>query len=233
MATPILDQASIDLAYKLQDPVSTGSSNGTRLSANERFRYIIRGYRRLMRMITILYPDLMAKISHSFYNTASGTSSAAGVVTHVAYSEIYEIFCKEPSDEDYVRANFIVPEDFLKVWYEENSFFKPDLNTDQYYWTRRSNTTLLVMPAVTLNWVSSYRKDTAALVEAGGQGGSQDLEIGTEYLDLLLSLAAAEAYLDINQGDAVNAYRQDVNEQLALLATMSNKQESKDEIKET
>jgi hypothetical protein len=84
-----------------------------------------------------------------------------------------------------------------------------------------------------LQWVSSYRKDTAALVEAGGQGGSQDLEIGTEYLDLLLALACAEAYMDINQVDAVNAYRQDVNEQLALLANMSMKQESKDEIKET
>lgn len=233
MATPILDQVSIDIAYKLQDPVSAGSSNGTRLSADERFRYIIRGYRRLMRMITILYPDLMSKISHSFYETASGTTTSGGVVSHTAFSEIYEIFCKEPSDEDYVRANFVVPEDFLKVFYEENAFFTPDLNTNSYFWTRKSNNELLIMPAVTLDWVSSYRKDTAALVEAGGQGGSQDLELGTEYLDLLLSLACAEAYMDINQGDAVNSYRQDVNEQLALLANLSMKQESKDDIKET
>jgi len=233
MATPILDQASMDLAYKLQDPVSSGTGSGTRLSADERFRYIIRAYRRLMRMITILYPDLMAKISHSFYATASGTSTTGGVVTHGAFSEIYEIFCKEASDEDYVRANFVVPEDFLKVFYEENAFYKPDLNTDQYYWTRRSDNSLLLMPAVQLQWVSSYRKDTAALMEAGGQGGDQDLELGTEYLDLLLSLACAEAYMDINQGDAVQAYRQDVNEQLALLANMSLKQEKKDEIRET
>ena len=54
MATPILDQISMDLAYKLQDPVSSGTGSGTRLSANERFRYIIRAYRRLMRMITIV-----------------------------------------------------------------------------------------------------------------------------------------------------------------------------------
>ena len=233
MATPILDQASIDLAYKLQDPVSAGSSDGTRLSADERFRYLIRAYRRLMRMITVLYPDLMAKISHSFYETASGTSTSGGVISHTAFSEVYEIFCKEPSDEDYVRANFIVPEDFLKVFYEENAFFTPNLNTDQYFWTRKSNNQLLLMPTVTLQWVSSYRKDTAALVEAGGQGGSQDLELGTEYLDLLLSLAAAEAYMDINQGDAVNNYRQDVNEQLALLANLSMKQETKDETRET
>jgi hypothetical protein len=184
-------------------------------------------------MITVLYPDLMAKISHSFYDTDSGTTTSAGVISHVAFSEIYEIFCKEPSDEDFVRANFVTPEDSLKVLYEENVFFTPDLNTDQYFWTRKSNNQISLMPAVTLQWVSSYRKDTAALVEAGGQGGSQDLELGTEYLDLLLSLACAEAYMDINQGDAVNSYRQDVNEQLALLANMSNKQESKDETRET
>ena len=175
----------------------------------------------------------MSKISHSFYETASGTTSSSGVVTHTAFSEIYEIFCKEPSDEDFVRANFIVPEDFLKVFYEENAFFTPDLNTNSYFWTRKSNNEILIMPPVTLDWVSSYRKDTAALVEAGGQGGAQDLELGTEYLDLLLSLACAEAYMDINQGDAVNSYRQDVNEQLALLANMSMKKESKDDIKET
>lgn len=233
MATPILDQASMDLAYKLQDPVDSGSAAGKRLSRNERFRYIIRAYRRLMRMVTILYPDLMQKISHSFYATDSGTSTSGGVVTHTNFSEIYELFVKEPSDEDYIRANFVVPEDVLKVEKEENSFYKPDLNTDQYFWTRTSNTTLKIMPSVTLQWTSSYRKDTAALVESGGQGGSQDLEIGTEYLDLLLALACAEAYMDINQIDAVNTYRQDVNEQLALLNNMSQTQERKDEIRET
>jgi len=36
MATPILDIVSKDLAYKLQDPVSSGTTNGVRISAADR-----------------------------------------------------------------------------------------------------------------------------------------------------------------------------------------------------
>ncbi len=234
MATPILNQVSIDLAYKLQDPVSSGTGDGIRLSATERFRYIIRAYRRLLRMVMILYPDLMQKIFHDFYLESSGTSTVAGVIAlgdSVNFSEVHEVFCKEPTDEDYVRSNFVSPEDYLKVKREENPFYTPNLNTDQYYWTRRSDD-IYLLPTVQLSYELTYRPDKAQDIEDAGQGGAVDLDISTEYLDLLLSLACAEAYLDINQGDAVNAYRQDVAEQLQLLAGLSNKMDVKDETKE-
>ena len=77
------------------------------------------------------------------------------------------------------------------------------------------------------------KHDTAKIIEDAGQGGASDLDIATEYQDLLLSLACAEAYLDINQVDAVAAYKQDVTEQLALMANMSKTKETKDETKET
>lgn len=231
MATPILDQVSIDLAYKLQDPVSTGSSNGIRLSADERFRYIIRAYRRLLRMVMVLYPDLMQKIYHDFYANSSGTTSTDGRITTLTdWSEVFEVFVKEPTDEDYVRANFISPEDYLKVKNEENPFYTPDLNVDLYFWTRRSND-IYILPAVQLNYQLTYRPDKAAAIESLGQGGAQDLDMATEYLDLLLALACAEAYVDIGQYDLAGAYKQDVNEQLALLANLSNKMDMKDEEK--
>ena len=239
MATPILDQVSIDLAYKLQDPVSSGSGNGVRLSADERFRYIIRAYRRLLRMVTVLYPDLMQKIYHDFYKTATGTSNSNGIITSLdpgspappEWSEIFEVYCKEPTDEDYVRANFISPEDYLKVKHEENPFYMADLNTDQYYWTRRSDD-IYLLPAITLSYELTYRPDTAKLIEDAGLGGTTDIDISTEYLDLLLALACAEAYMDIGQGNFAGAYKNDVNEQLALLANVSNKMDIKDEDKE-
>lgn len=234
MATPILDQVSIDLAYKLQDPVSTGSSNGIRLSAGERFRYIIRAYRRLLRMTMVLYPDLMQKMFHDFYAEKTGTSNTSGVISlsSTNWSEIFEVFCKEPADEDYVRANFISPEDYLKVKLEENAFFTPSLNTDQYFWTRRSSDVHL-LPTVQLSYQLTYRPDKAKDVEDGGQGGVTDIDISTEYLDMLLSLASAEAYMDIGQLDLVNAYNQDAAGQLGLLANVSNKTEIKDETDET
>jgi hypothetical protein len=229
MATPILNQVSIDLAYKLQDPVSSGTGDGTRLSADERFRYIIRAYRRLLRMVMGLYPDLMQKIFHDFYASFSGTSGTDGRITTLTdWSEVFEVFCKETTDEDYVRASFVSPEDYLKVKHEENPFYAGDLNTDKYFWTRRSDD-IYLLPAVQLSFELSYRPDKAKIIEDEGQGGAFDLDMATEYLDLLLSLACAEAYLDINQVDSVNAYNQDVASQLSLLAGLSNKMDIKDE----
>ncbi len=102
------------------------------------------------------------------------------------------------------------------------------MNTDKYFWTRRSDDVYL-LPAVQLAYELTYRPDKAKQIEDDGQGGDYDIDISTEYLDLLLSLACAEAYLDINQVDAVNAYNQDVASQLSLLAGLSNKMDIKDE----
>lgn len=229
MATPVLDQVSIDLAYKLQDPVVSGLSNGVRLSAGERFRYIIRAYRRLLRAITILYPDLIQKIYHDFYKPATGTTNSIGQITTLTdWSEVFEVFVKEPTDENYTKAYFISPEDFAKVEYGINTFYRGDLNTNKYYWTRRSDN-IHIVPMVSLDYKVIYRPDTAAIIEGTGQGGAIDLDIATEYLDLLLSFASAEAYLDIGQGNVAGAYKQDVNEQLSLLAGLTNKMEKKDE----
>lgn len=233
MATPILNQVSIDLAYKLQDPVSSGTSNGVRLSADERFRYIIRAYRRLLRMVMVLYPDLMQKIYHSFYSTATGTSDSSGIVTSLTdWSEIFEVYCKEPTDEDYVRANFVSPEDYLKIKHEENPFYVASLNTDTYFWTRMGDD-MYILPTAQLSYELSYRVDIAKTIEDAGQDGVVDLDIATEYLDLLLSLACSEAYLDIGQGDLATAYANDVNGQLSLLINVSNKMDMKDEDKQT
>ena len=231
MATPILDQVSIDLAYKLQDPVSSGTGAGTRLSADERFRYIIRGYRRLLRMIMVLYPDLMQKVYHDFYEESLGTTNASGQIALTDWSEVFEVFTKQATDEDYVRANFISPEDYLKVKREENAFYTASINTAQYFWTRRSNN-IYILPAVQLDYELTYRPDKAAQIEAAGQGGSVDLDIATEYLDMLLGVACQEAYLDIGQFNISGAYKQDVQEQLSLLVGLTQKKEAKDEIDE-
>lgn len=231
MATPILDQVSIDLAYKLQDPVSSGTGAGTRLSADERFRYIIRGYRRLLRMIMVLYPDLMQKVYHDFYEESLGTTNASGQITLTNWSEVFEVFTKQATDEDYVRANFISPEDYLKVKREENAFYTASINTAQYFWTRRSNN-IYILPAVQLDYELTYRPDKAAMIETSGQGGDYDLDIATEYLDMLLGVACQEAYLDIGQFNISGAYKQDVQEQLSLLVGLTQKKEAKDEIDE-
>lgn len=232
MATPILNTVSKDLAYKLQDPVALGTSNGIRLSAAERFRYILRSYRRLLRVVTLLYPHLIQRLYQNYYTSTTGTSDINGVVSTLTYpAEIFSVYCKQPTDELYIKATYITPETYLDVKTGQNSFYSPDINTNQYYWTRRDND-IQLLPPLQLAWDILWRQDVASAMETSGQGGAYDLDVPTEFHDLLLSFACAEAYQDIGQWDAMNSYRQDAEGQLALLAGLTQKKEQKDETNE-
>lgn len=228
MATPILEKVSKDLAYKLQDPVSAGTSNGVRLSAAERLSYILRGYRRLLRIVTMLYPVLIQKLFQAYYTQSTGTTNATGQITTLGYAEVFDIFCREPGDETYFKATFIAPDLYYDVETGQNKFYEPNLNTDTYYWTRNNND-IYLLPNIQLEYKIMYRTDVVANIEDNGYGGAYDLDIPTEHLDLLLSLAAGEAYTDIGQLDMVQVYKSDVGEQLTILATVSQKKEKDDD----
>lgn len=229
MATPILLQVSKDLAYKLQDPVSSGTTNGQRITAAERLNYILRGYRRLLRIVTMLYPDLINKMFQSYYRIATATTSATGTLTTstVDFTEIFEVFAKEPSDEDYTKCNWITADNFEQVDSGQNAFYSPNLNTKSYYWTIINNV-LTISPSTQYNVKLTYRPNMVKEVEDSGYNGDYDLDVPTEHTDLLLSLSAAEAYLDIGQGDMVNAYKSDVTEQLRILVNVDKKRETED-----
>ena len=228
MATPILEKISKDLAYKLQDPATAGTANGVRLSADERLGYILRGYRRLLRIVTMLYPSLIQKLFQSYYTTTTGSSNVDGQITNLDFSEVFNIYCKLPDDEDYAKAIYISPDLYLDVKSGQNKFYNPDLDRQQYYWTLREND-IYLLPAVELAYEVSYRTDIASLVEAGGYGGSVDLDIPTEHLDLLISIACSEAYMDIGEPNMVQLYKADLTEQLSLLNGLTQKKELKDE----
>lgn len=228
MATPILNIVSKDLAYKLQDPVSTGTANGVRLSADERLRYILRSYRRLLRIITMLYSVLIQKLFQSYHSIEIGDTVTPGKIVGSSYAEVFDIYCKEPTDEEYFKATFVSPASYYDIETGRNKFYIPDLNTNTYYWTRIDGD-ILILPAVQLNYKIIYRPDIAAQIETAGQGGSYDLDIPTEHLDLLLSLATAEAYMDAGQTDMVQLFKQDVIEQLNILAGVSRQKEKNDD----
>lgn len=231
MATPILEAVSKDLSYKLQDPVSSGTTNGERLTANERLVYITRAYRRLLRMVTMLYPALIAKLFNQYYNTTTITTSSSGTTDASAYAEVYTVYCKQPSDEDYSKADFMPADEYLDVKHGYNQFYNPDINSRQYYWSNIGGYVKL-LPAVELDLEIAYRKNIAYLIESGGYGGATDVDIPTEHTDLLLSLAAVEGYMDIGQTDLVQMFASDVSSQLQILSGVKQEKEAKDEIEE-
>ena len=233
MATPIIDQVSKDLAYKLQDPVTSGDKDhdGARISAAERFRYILRGYRRLVRAVTSLYPEMYNSIFWPFATEVGFTTNSAGVLSLSTYNiaEVHEVLAKEPAQEDYVRATKLSPEEWLSTAGSVNAFYSPNLNNRTYYWIREA-TNLTLTPPVTFNVKLSLRWDRAKQMEASGQGGTYDIDMLTESLDLLLALAATEAYLDIGQPDLANAYLSDFTNQMQLLTTKIQREKARNEI---
>lgn len=235
MATPILNKLSKDLAYKLQDPVSAGTANGVRLSASERLTYILRAYRRFLRLITMLYPNLIQKLFQSYYSQGTGTTDTVGKISTLGYAEVFDIYCREPDDEDYFKALFIAPNLYYDIQDGQNSFYTPDLNTNMYYWTQIESE-IFILPAVTLQYKILYRMDIASLIEnqmsGVGYGGAKDIDVPTEHLDLILSLASSEAYTDIGQPNMVQMYLADVNYQLGILNTVA-KQKEKDDDKDS
>ena len=229
MATPILNEISVDLSYKLQDPVASATANGTRVTAANRLSYITRAYRRFLRIVTMLYPTLITKLFQSYYNTATTTTSNTGTLTYDA-AEIFEVFCKQPSDEEYNRAEAISPEDFLSVDAGYSALYEPDINTSAFYWSMMSGS-VNILPRILYDVKISYRANVAKNVEAGGYNGATDIDIPKEFTDLLVSLAAAEGYMDLGQVDMIQVYRGDVKDQLDILAGIKKEKEIKDETK--
>lgn len=225
MATPILEKVSLDLSYKLQDPVSTGTSPGKRLTAAERLRYIISGYRRLLRLVTLLAPELTDKMFKNYHLLFSGTTNLSGIIT-LPNAEIFDVYAKQPNEEDYIKVTYINASLYRDISTEQNQFYKPDLNLKQYYWTIIEDD-LYILPAVRYNIQVIYRPDTASLLT---YGGTTDIDIPTEFIDLLTSLSAVEAYIDIGQLDIVQALKTDVTEQISILANVKKEKEQKDEI---
>jgi hypothetical protein len=232
MATPIIDALSKDLAYKLQDPVTSGTANGARISAAERFRYILRGYRRLVRVVTLLYPTLANRLLKKQFLVDSGDTNGLGIYPLGVYNqeaEIFEVLAKEPAQETYARATYVLPEDWNSVTGSINIFYIPDLNTRSYFWTLMDNKIRLSPPA-SYNLQISMRLDRAASIETGGQGGTYDIDLPTEQLDLILAAAATEAYLDIGQPDLANANLSDFMSQLQLLTANTQEDKAKNEV---
>lgn len=228
----ILIQVSKDLAYKLQDPVSSGTGPGARITADERLRYIIRAYRRLLRMVTLLYPELIQRIFQRYYKTQTGTSGADGTITDAPYVEILDVHCKRSVDATFSKATYISPEDYSNIINGINEFYTGDAEQGIYFWTLMNTTTtptINLIPASALNYRIVYRPDSISTIETSGYSSLDDIDIPKEFTDLLLSLAAAEAYMDIGQADMYNLYMNDVSQQLSLLTAKQQMKEVKDE----
>lgn len=232
MASTNLIQLSQDLAYKLQDPAASGTTDGERWTADGRLGYLRRAYRRFYRILTQLYPELVNKIFKADYQvSSSGLTSATGTFDISALDDVFEVFCKLPTDEEWNRATYVMPDEYISTYTSYSDFYDPNYNASTFYWSVL-NDEIAVLPPMQYSLFYSYREDTAASLSYTDsvEVGDNDIDMSTIYWDILLSFAAAEAYMDIGQADMVAIYKKDVNEQLQLLAIDKQEKEKDDEM---
>jgi hypothetical protein len=229
MATPLLNETSLDLSFKLQDPVASGDADGARMTADGRLRYITRAYRRFIRIATELYPQLVGRAFKGLYVQDSFTTDIDGNVQGIDFSNLYSIYAKwATGPTEYTKVEFVQQSDFPKVAAGENEFFKPDLNEPQLYFSV-VDSNVKILPAVEYNDVQIlYRRNVPTFT----YGGTEDLDIPQEFLDILLSLAAYEAYLDIGQVQGAAAFKEDAYEQIRILTVVKQERKQEDEQKE-
>lgn len=228
MATPILNKVSKDLAYRLQDPVSAGSVDGARLTAAERLNYIARGYRRLLRFVDRVFPNLCPTLFERTLESIAGTTSPSGTIDISNYPKVFELYVKEQSSELYFKAIEVHPYNWESVKAGTNQLFKPDLNKNQVYWVEM-NKTIYLTPPTTYIYRMLVRPDVINLVESTGYNGANDIDIKGENIDLLSTYAAAEAYSDIGETNKAQLLRQEVIDQLTVITQGEQTKERTDE----
>jgi hypothetical protein len=177
-----------------------------------------------------MYPELMNTLFTKYNVIGTVDSNALGVVTQTALPniEVFSVYVKQPVEDEYKKAIRICIESALDVETGQNEFYTPDIDREQFYWYIEDSE-LNILPAITYNTKVLYRPDIASMAEAGGYAGSADIDMPSDHVDILLSQAAAEAYMDIGQVDMVNMYKNDVNEQLSIIAKKQQMDEKKDE----
>jgi len=224
MATPILTKLSKHLAYKLQDPVASGTTDGTRFTADGRLLYLTRAYRQLLRIVVTLYPGLITKIFTLYYQDGSGNTTGTGTLTLTNAEEIYDLFVREPSSVDWIRCTYIEPKEYISTDVGYNVFFKPDLNNYTYYYSIINNI-VKILPQTLYETKYLFRSDIISTIETDGYTGTQDLDIPITYEDLLLALASSEAYLDLGEINLSQSYMNNFFAQFQILSTANQKKE--------
>lgn len=226
MAGEVNKELSRQLSYKLQDAVLTGSEEGTRFPSAARLLYIQRAHRKLLRLLKMLYPKLVAIIFKDYYKYETLASDDGGIVVpSVEYYEVLEIYAKpDIAQENWLKAFPISQEDWLAVKTGQSDFYKPDLNREDIYQCvfngRIELAPEVLYPKVLISYVGKFSVPSYT---------ANDININDMYYDILLNLAAGEAYLDLGENERATMFTNQTTNDLNVLVGVTQKKESKDE----
>jgi hypothetical protein len=239
MATTKLNEYSVDLSFKLQDPVATYNVGGQRYSSALRHKYLKDAYRFLFRHLLIFSPQTIKKVFNNLFQYRTGETDNGGKISFAQLpGNVYEIYARPSGTdaEEWGLCDWVDTENWISVKTGTNKFYVPDLNTRQYFWTIIKVANLVpakieILPAVKYEYNLSLR-NAIVFPEHGVDPDIEDLDLKEEFADILIGVAASNAYFEFGKSDMGKAFLDKAMIELQKLSNYEKQRDDKNEISE-
>jgi len=249
-----LKQLSVDLSFKINDPVSdsvTGandaySRDGKLFTSVDRLRFINQGISKLYMYLDNLQRDYRPKfvdvnlVEELNLNVNDGEvcldsqkQRKDGTLINLYFKEIKEIFVtyqtsELASGEVKVKAEKIENEIYASVYHGNNTLNKPSFKEKRIYWTLLGNVIHLLPKSS--NTLTEYYKEMMLVYSPDISNLTYDSGnyITQDYYLMLLILSALEAMVDMNNQAKFQLLTAELTSLFQLLGQVTQLEESKD-----
>lgn len=234
----MIQELSVDLAYKVGDPVATYDTDGILFSKDDRLRYINQGVSRLFMYLNNLereyrpkfVDDLVIDDINLGLNNGNIYLDAEVQLSDNTYKDIYfreikEVFVTYTyGNKDYtVRAEKVESYEYQNVRYGHNAMYKPSIKEGKIFWTLFNKQIKLLPQEIAYKALSlTYKPDISLLTY------ETTLPFTRDYYGLALLFSALEAMCDLNNQQKYQIIKAEINGLLTLLGQNTQLKEMKD-----
>lgn len=227
-----------ELSNKIGDPV-TNNDDGNIFTQAHRIILLKNAYLRLTRTLNSLmrnYAPQFAKTKVYKKVLLTGESRKGKEIEivekkgnkeiKVTFEKISELYVKIAGKDKVIPAQEIKSFQYLTVKYGNNDIYVPSIEQDRIYYTVLNGKIYLLPESEEeiYDYIEIVYKSTQVLFE----DLEDEVEIASEYKDLLLELAANEAMMDIGRQDKYQLYTSDINNQYQILSQYAQLIEAKE-----
>lgn len=205
--TPVIAKLSIDLSYKIFDPVSVYDENGKIFDAVLREAYLRRAYGKLARSLDVLHPDI-DQVFVDFYKLVNVDLTDLTIGDNITYKRVYY----RGKDNKLRRANELKPWEYLDYKAETDNLYVP--SPTKRYWAIIGDEIKLLPEDISIyREIIALSERTSFMIS-----DNEDISLSSYYFDLLLNIAAAEAMMDLGRTDKYQMYQGAVGTELKLIS---------------
>lgn len=208
----------IELSIKVGDYVGD-NGDGNLFSQNMRLKYLERAYNKTIRLLSLAMDKYAPEFARRYYTKLFMKSDIKN--SEIEFTEGYSVI-------EQVTVSVIIPggngkAETISAMKSDNDIYlttkaglntqrKPSLENKLVYYSIVNNKIVLLPQVEYQSCEILYKKDGEKISSINDK-----IPLETNYTDLILSFAAAEAMVDLGRGDKANAFYDDAYSQVKLL----------------